>query len=393
MSGDIRVTVCKWGDGRPLMLRWTDPISGRRKTKSSGTTNQRKAERLAGELERELRAGITLIPSRITWAQFRERFENERLCGMPDSTAAQYRGALNHVARVLDPDRLCKLTTQAVSRFAASLRREGMKASTLAKTLRHLKAALRWAEKQGYLTKAPIIEMPKTAARMKGRAITTEEFERMLAAVPKVRKNDPERWERLLRGLWLSGLRVSEALSLSWDGGPFRVDLEGKHPVYFIQPEGQKSGKAEVCPMTPDFATMLLETPEAERTGLVFGLNISRHKAGRALSRMGEKANIVVDPETGKTASAHDLRRSFGTRWASRVMPAVLQRLMRHASITTTLGFYVSMGADDVASQLWEKHAPEPKTGADGNIPGNIGQRPPSKRADENGRKSLSHNK
>jgi len=389
MTDEIHVTVCKWAEGRPLMLRWTDPVSGKRKTKSSGTTNQRKAERLAGELERELRAGSTLIPSRITWAQFRERFENERLSGMPDSTAAQYRAALNHVERVLDPDRLCKLTTQAVSGFTASLRREGMKASTLAKALRHLKATLRWAERQGYLTKAPAIEMPKTGAKMKGRAITTEEYERMLLAAPKVRKHDHERWERLLRGLWLSGLRLSEAISLSWDEGPFRVDLDGKHPVYFIQPEGQKSGKAEVCPMTPDFATMLLETPEAERTGRVFGLNISRHEAGRALSRMGEKANIVVDPETGKTASAHDLRRSFGTRWASRVMPAVLQRLMRHASITTTLNFYVSMGADDVASQLWAEHAPETKTGVVGNISGNIGQNPPVNRADEDSRKSF----
>ena len=50
MSDEIHVTVCKWAEGRPLMLRWTDPVSGKRKTKSSGTTNQRKAERLAGEL-------------------------------------------------------------------------------------------------------------------------------------------------------------------------------------------------------------------------------------------------------------------------------------------------------------------------------------------------------
>ena len=43
--------------------------------------------------------------------------------------------------------------------------------------------------------------------------------------------------------------------------------------------------------------------------------------------------------QTGKTkyASAHDMRRSFGDRWAELVMPAVLQQLTRHPSPTPEL--------------------------------------------------------
>ena len=37
-----------------------------------------------------------------------------------------------------------------------------------------------------------------------------------------------------------------------------------------------------------------------------------------------------------KTASAHDLRRAFGERWAARLMPAQLMELMRHETIETT---------------------------------------------------------
>ena len=37
-------------------------------------------------------------------------------------------------------------------------------------------------------------------------------------------------------------------------------------------------------------------------------------------------------------------------------MPATLQRLMRHANITTTMKYYVQIGADDVAAELWAKH-------------------------------------
>ena len=46
-----------------------------------------------------------------------------------------------------------------------------------------------------------------------------------------------------------------------------------------------------------------------------------------------------------KYASAHDMRRSFGERWASRVMPQVLMELMRHESIDTTLRYYVGRNA------------------------------------------------
>jgi hypothetical protein len=54
--------------------------------------------------------------------------------------------------------------------------------------------------------------------------------------------------------------------------------------------------------------------------------------------------------------SAHDFRRSFGTRWARRVMPAVLQRLMRHESIETTMTYYVDLDADELAEELWKAH-------------------------------------
>ena len=36
-------------------------------------------------------------------------------------------------------------------------------------------------------------------------------------------------------------------------------------------------------------------------------------------------------------------------------MPAVLQRLMRHAEVATTMKYYVTMDADSVADELWGK--------------------------------------
>ena len=71
-------------------------------------------------------------------------------------------------------------------------------------------------------------------------------------------------------------------------------------------------------------------------------------------ANIGKRAGVVVNKAEGKYASAHDLRRSFGTRWAGRVKPATLQLLMRHKSIETTLKYYVAQDADDVADELWK---------------------------------------
>ena len=72
--------------------------------------------------------------------------------------------------------------------------------------------------------------------------------------------------------------------------------------------------------------------------------------------RIGKRADVVV-LESGskkKFASCHDLRRSFGERWASKVMPQILMKLMRHESIDTTLRFYVGNEAEDIAKLIWD---------------------------------------
>jgi integrase len=178
--------------------------------------------------------------------------------------------------------------------------------------------------------------------------------------------------------LWLSGLRLGEALALSWNReAPFQADLTGRRPAFRIYGEAQKSGRDEVLPMTPDFAQFLAETPAADRVGPVFSLadrqhhrRLEPHRVGEIVGKIGEKAGVVVNKAAGKFASAHDLRRAFGTRWAKRVMPAVLRRLMRHSAIQTTMAYYVDLDADDLADQLWATYTPA------GNTPGNTRPEP-----------------
>ena len=77
---------------------------------------------------------------------------------------------------------------------------------------------------------------------------------------------------------------------------------------------------------------------------------------------------MIVDKAEGKHASAHDFRRAFDTRWSNRTKPPRLQLLTRHASINTTLGYYVEEDVDDVAAELWDQFSPSVRTSV-GNSP------------------------
>jgi len=347
---------------------YIDPITGKPVTRSTRTTRRREAERIAAKWEAELRKGQYHDPCNISWKDFRQRYEDEKLSSLAENTIGATDSALNHLERLVNPQKLAALTSPLLSQFQAKLRREGMKDTTIATHLRHLRAALSWAVSMGMLPRVPDFHMPKRArgrTLMRGRPITAEEFERMLAEVPNVRPRDAEAWVHYLNGLWLSGLRLEESTVLSWDDdSPFSVDLSGRRPRFRIYAEAEKGHQDRLLPLTPDFAEFLFNTARKQTTGHVFKLHglytdkqMTPGRVGRIVSDIGEKAGVVVNKAEGKYASAHDLRRSFGTRWAARVKPATLQLLMRHRSIETTLKYYVAQDADEVADELWREHS------------------------------------
>jgi integrase len=407
MNDEIKVHIFKYPDRKNLVMRYDDPTTGKPVTRTAGTDDESTAIGNAAVWQDELNSGRYQAASKVTWQQFIDQYTDQKLATLAPGTKETALVSLGHLKRIVDPDRLCKLTAAKLSEFAAEIRKPrtinrggqtiikpAPSDSTIARHLRHIKAALRWAERQGMIAKAPRVEMPKRVrgqAVMRGRPITAEELDRMTGAVPKVRAKDSAAWARFLEGLWLSGLRVSEALVLSWDqDDPFSVTLTGKRPCIRIFGEAQKSGRDEILPLVPDFAQFLTKTPEAERVGQVFplldgrsGKPLEPHRVSMLVSRIGKVAKVVTNKAEGKYAGCHDLRRSFGTRWAKRVMPAVLKRLMRHASIQTTMAYYVDLDAGEVADELWTKfgitESNKPQPQPQGNSLGNNPEESPAK--------------
>lgn len=381
MAKDIRVYVVEFGDRPHFQLQWQDPITQKTRTKTtkirrSGLAKDRKlAERAAAELEKQLAAGQAVIPSKFAWGDFRKRYEAEVVPGLAPRTGEKIRSVLDRLESVINPRLLWDLDEQRLSAYATRLRAgdpdmdvKALAESTIAGHLAHLKAALNWAVEQKLLPQLPAFPRTKRAKMsrgdkvMKGRPITLEEFERMLKAVPHVvGKATSAQWRFYLRGLWTSSLRLAESLELYWDrDDKLHPVLDGRFPMLRIPAELEKGHKDRLLPITPDFATLLESVPAKERTGPVFNPTRRDGKPGRpsaesvskAIGKIGERANVRVD--TDKTASAHDLRRSFGERWSTKIMPAQLMELMRHESIETTMKYYVGRNAERTAAILWE---------------------------------------
>jgi hypothetical protein len=194
----IKVHVCRQKGRTNLAMRYVDPDNGKQVWRTSGTANHTRALKAAAVWESELREGRYNRPSKMTWQEFRHQYDVAVLDGMKRTTAANYSASLNVFERKMKPLRLADVTTAKLTDFMVAVRVDHITPASVARHIRQLKVALRWAHRNGLLTKLPEFTMPKVPKGMKGRPLVAEEFERMLAVAPE--------WNFMLNGLWLSGL-------------------------------------------------------------------------------------------------------------------------------------------------------------------------------------------
>lgn len=335
--------------------------------KSTGKKRRRDAESVA---RRIVAAAESASDRELTgWAEFRARYESEHLSGAAPKTRDNWRTSANRLADLCRPETVTEVTADMLSRFAVRLRETGVSEATIKTYRTHIMASLDWAVAVDILEKKPsppkLPRVPR-GTKSRGRPLTREEAERIAMALPKVvGPENARRWAWNLEGIWRSGMRIRETLALFWDpkyGKHWIDEIDGRRPRIVIGAEAEKGFRDRILPMAPDLAAMLRAVDPKDRRGAVFrypiqrGFSESEFTIGRRISMAGERAGVVVNTSRGgktKYASAHDFRRSFGARWARRVMPIVLKELMRHESIETTMQYYVGINADETADALW----------------------------------------
>ena len=229
-------------------IRYTCPIEKREVRISTKTADEAEAAEQRKGIEAKLRLGIEVTPRRkmtlgasMPWEDFREEYARLKVTTMRSENAAEtteYR--LDVCERVVQPRTLgamaapsnlatlqaCLLAGDGARKTASGAeRRKPRSPHTVRSYMATLIAALNWAHRpMHWLPDCVEFSLLETDDPMKGRPLCTEEFERMLAAIPKAIEADGgtptapavDSWTLLLRGLWESGLRLSEAMALHW---------------------------------------------------------------------------------------------------------------------------------------------------------------------------------
>jgi integrase len=342
----ITVWVQRFKDRSHLVLQWLDPDTGRRRSKSAGTSDPAEAEDARADLEYELTHGKYQEASRMSWERFRELFEEEYVAGTRDNTRANYAATLDLFEKICSPRSLRSVNERMVSLFVAGMRKEPgrgspdgrMMPSTIKVRLQFLHTALQWAVVQNLLPKRPrfpSVKVPKKAPQ----PVPTEAFEKLLAKAP-----DQQTRVYLLCG-WLGGLRLNEALALEREPTEAAPYLDLARDRIVLPAEFVKADKDQWVPLDPQLRQALESLPR--RGKRVFHFTNSR---GELLGDSGVSQRVrYLAKKAGVRLTMKTLRRGFGCRYAGKVSAHVLQKLMRHANIKTTLDYYANF--DDAVEE------------------------------------------
>jgi integrase len=317
-------------------MQWIDPDTGGRRTQTAGTADEGDAERARADKEYELNNGIDRRPGRdkagvgaMAWSEFRTLYEQQKLSSLSKQTRQLNRVAFNRFEASQKLAALARASTEdAVARWRVSMEGEDLSPVTIVGNMALLRAALRWAAKRKLIAAPPNFDMPRIPDQGPPQRILDAD------GYADLRVKIPGEWRPFLDVGWYTGMRRAEILTLSWspdaDGPNLTADLSRiEFPA-----ATSKNRRYAWIPVHTKLRDIL--SASRGRTGKVMPPNLAPQ--GHASGRF-RKACLAA----GYDLKPHDLRRSFASRYAPLIQAADLQRLMRHASIATTMKFYVNV--------------------------------------------------
>src|SRR5262249_24407017 len=153
----------------------------------------------------------------------------------------------------------------------------------------------------GFIPKLPKIDMPKVPKKSFIRKIVMEQFERLLMFAPD------DCWRAFMETAWYTGMRRNEMLEMVWESDAGKPWVDFANGKIRIPAEYNKSGADQWIPLHPVLADVL--KPRRQESGRLFPLSQSPREVSRKFTKLAKKAGLKI--------TLHDLRRSFGSRYAS----------------------------------------------------------------------------
>ena len=119
MSEETRVYVITKKGRKSLYLMANDPLTGKRIERSASTMDEKAAQRLAYDWERELRDGFS--GKRVTWAAFKDQYIVQASATNADSTIDKVNAVFRAIDRLCPPKLLSQVNTRRIGVFTAEM--------------------------------------------------------------------------------------------------------------------------------------------------------------------------------------------------------------------------------------------------------------------------------
>lgn len=299
-------------DTRGYVLKYFCPLLQQRVRRSCGTRDRREARKLQRRLKErlldgsyiesggkvsELEANAVTVPVRhepeqqgLTWQECYESYRTFKVKRSGEDRFTHARSRLSIAERIFEAyfsDRgkregilVREVMTLSMLEYLQERLLEGDESrydtrspNTVNSMMGAIMAFVRFCHKREWIDRVPDVENLDVDEVMKGRPITTEEFELLLSATESVvGKQDAASWQFALRVLWFSGFRVGDLMDFHWGDSRHIIPLwpqeSNQHPLIQI-PSSQKNRKIQQIPMLPELAELLNSVSASERTGWV----------------------------------------------------------------------------------------------------------------------------
>jgi integrase len=361
MKGHIRErSPGRWA----IVLDVCDPQTGARKRRwHSFKGNKRQAQIECARLVSEAQQGGAVDPSRITLAEFIDRFEADWISvHVTALTAERYRHALQHVRQYLGGRPLQKVQAGDLAGLYASLVRDGLAPRTVKLIHRVVHRALGQAEAWG-LVRDNVAEAatPPKAADIETKMLQPDEA----AALVERLRGSPLYMVALL-GL-ATGMRRNEMLGLRWcdvDLGAGRITISQSLEQTTAHGVRTKSPKTRSGRRTISLPATLVDALRSH------WVSQQEQRLGMGLGKAPDSSPVLAAPDgsyrsPGAISQAwgravrdynlHSLRHTHASMLIASGMDVLtISRRLGHASATVTLSVYGHLihGSDDRAAQI-----------------------------------------
>lgn len=326
------VDEAKPDGARRYIVAFTDAEGTERtKTLPLGSTLE-DAVLLRGQLLNRRANGETLVRPKMTVAELLDR-HLESLEGRLDATTLEaHRYGAEVVKRQVGRRLVAELTPSDVASLIRRLEGEGRAASTIKRYLAPLSGAYKVAVRDGLVQSSPVQKLlPHEQPRGKAkemRCLGRVEIEGLLSSAPS------HRWKTLFATLVFTGLRISEALALTWD------DITDGGVV--VRESKTDAGRRTVI-LIPAVRRLLSELRLSQTPGTKFvfatqeGAPLGRRNALTALSSTCKRAGVPK-------CSLHELRHTFASILIDqRELPTLVAKQMGHADPSVTMKTYAHL--------------------------------------------------